>query len=148
MISVDLSAISGLVIVTCIYFLFWYYLLLGWQRGTKARLAKDYAARGEVFDRYFGQDPEMLAADRVVVNTQEQMAPFLVTFWMFGILVSPFYAVLLGGAYIALRAAYPFLLGRRVSKINTKRVSMVTMPCYLIVLTFLIGSLLAALGLI
>ncbi|MCB1324923.1 MAG: MAPEG family protein [Spirochaetales bacterium] len=139
----DLSQFAGPIAVTCAYLFFWYYLLLVRQRGTKARLAREYEARGQIFDRYFGQDEEMLAVDRVVTNTQEQMVPFLVSLWLFSVTVSTFYATVLGGLYIALRAIYPVLLGKRVSKMNTKRVSLVTMPCYLIVFTFLTASLLS-----
>ena len=139
----DLSQFAGPIVVTCAYLFFWYYLLLVRQRGTKRRLAREYEARGQVFDRYFGQDEEMLAVDRVVTNTQEQMVPFLVSLWLFTLSVSASYATILGGLYIALRAVYPMLLGKRVSKMNTKRVSLVTMPCYLIVFTFLTASLLS-----
>ena len=66
----------------------WYYLLLILQRGTKYRLQREYQARGEVFDRYYGQDEEMLAADRAVINTQEQMLPFLAGLWLHAVFVS------------------------------------------------------------
>lgn len=137
----DLTYYAGPIIITCVYLFFWYYLLLGKQRGTKSRLAKEYAARGQVFDRYSAQDPEMLAADRVVTNTQEQMLPFFISLWLFSIMVSVFYASVFGGIYILLRAIYPFLLGKRVSKINTKKVAFVTFPCYAIIFSFLISSL-------
>ena len=74
-------------IVTFLYFVYWYYLLLIKQRGVKYKLVERYAAKGEMFDRYFGQNEEMLAVDRVVINTQEQMLPFIVSLWMFGVLV-------------------------------------------------------------
>lgn len=141
MIAFDVTKFAGPIVVTCIYFFFWYYLLLFRQRGTKARLAKEYAQRGEVFDRYFGQNEEMLAVDRVVTNTHEQMVPFVVTLWLFSLCVSSFYATILGSLYIGLRAIYPLLLGKKVSKMNTKHVSLVTMPCYAIILTFIISTL-------
>ncbi len=141
--SIDLNVLAGPVLVTCAYFLFWYYLLLIRQRGTKVRLRKEYNERGETFDRYFGQDAQMLAADRAVINTQEQMVPFLFSLWMYGLLVSSFYATLLGGIYVVLRAIYPFLLGRSLSKINSKKVAFVTFPCYGIIFTFIAGSAMA-----
>ena len=137
----------GTIIVTCAYLLFWYYLLLARQGRTKRRLEGEYAARGEVFDRYFGQDAEMLAVDRVVANTHEQMVPFLVSMWLFSALVSSFYATVLGATYLVLRVVYPMLLGKRLSKINPMRVAYVTFPCYAIVLVFIVGSMLAALKL-
>ncbi|MCK6536508.1 MAG: MAPEG family protein [Polyangiaceae bacterium] len=113
---------------------------------TKYRLKARYEKDGKVFDRYFGQDPEMLAADRAVANTQEQMGPFLASLWLFSIFASPTYATGLGAAYVALRGVYPFLLGKRVSKVQSKRVALVTFPCYAIVFTLLGGAAWAALG--
>ena len=78
----------GSLLVTTAYFVLWYYLLFVLQRGTKYRLKKEYEAEGKVFDRYFGQDEEMLAADRAVINTQEQMVPFLVSLWLHATFVS------------------------------------------------------------
>jgi hypothetical protein len=132
--AVDLATLKG-----AAYFGLWYYLLLGLQRGTKYRLVREYAARGEAFDRYFGQDGRMLAADRAVANTHEQMVPFLLSMWLHAVLVSPTRAAALGGAYVVLRALYPVLLGRSLSKIQSKRVFFVTGPCYGIVF-YLLGS--------
>ena len=134
----DPSVYSGPVIVTCLYFAFWYYLLLIKQRGLKDKLRKSYEAKGEVFDRYFGQNEEMLAVDRVVINTQEQMMPFIVSLWLFSVLVSVYYATIFGVLYVALRAIYPILLGKKVSKVNTKKVCFVTIPCYMIIFSFFI----------
>lgn len=135
---VDLAALRGPVFVTALYFGLWYYLLLSLQRGTKYALQAEYAARGEVFDRYFGQDPRMLAADRAVANTHEQMVPFLLSMWLHAVFVSASHAAALGGAYVVLRALYPTLLGRSVSKTQSKRVFFVTGPCYGIIL-YLLG---------
>jgi len=141
----DLARLHGPVVVTVAYFLLWYSLLFGLQTRTKYRLKARYEKEGKVFDRYFGQDEEMLAADRAVANTQEQMGPFLVSLWMFAIFVSPTHATRLGAAYVVLRAIYPFLLGGRVSKVQSKRVALVTFPCYAIVFTLLGGAAWAAL---
>jgi hypothetical protein len=142
----DAAQLHGPLIVTVAYFLLWYGLLFGLQTRTKYRLVASYQKEGKVFDRYFGQDPEMLAVDRVVVNTQEQMGPFLVSLWLFTIFASPTYATWLGAAYVVLRSAYPFLLGVRVSKVQSKRVALVTFPCYVIVFTMLGGAAWAALA--
>lgn len=130
----------GPLLVTVAYFIFWYYLLVGLQRKTKYRLKKEYEDQGKVFDRYFGQDEQMLAADRAVINTQEQMVPFLAALWMFAVFVSPRVATVLGAVYIILRFFYPRLIGKRLSKIQPKRVYFVTLPCYLIIF-YMLGAI-------
>lgn len=131
---------SGPILVTVLYLVFWYYLLLIVQRGTKYRLKEKYQKQGQEFDRYFGQDNEMLSADRAVINTQEQMVPFLLSMWLHAIFVSVSVATILGVIYVVIRALYPILLGNEVSKIQTKRVYFATLPGYLIVF-YLFGSL-------
>lgn len=130
---------AGPILVTAAYFGLWYYLLLVLQRGTKYALIAEYKARGEEFDRYFGQDGRMLAVDRAVANTHEQMVPFLVSMWMHALFVSPQRAALLGGAYVVCRAIYPSLLGKSLSKTQSRRVFIATGPSYLIVF-YLLGS--------
>ena len=130
---------AGPLLVTVAYVVFWYCLLIGVQRKTKYRLHREYAARGAVFDRYFGQDPHMLAADRAVLNTHEQMVPFLAALWMCALFVSPRVATVLGTAYIALRSFYPRLLGTRLANMQPKRVYFVTLPCYGIVF-YMLGA--------
>jgi len=137
--QLEATSFQGPILVTAAYFLLWYFFLVGNQRGTKYRLQKTYAARGEVFDRYFGRDEEMLAADRVVINTQEQMVPFLAGLWLHALFVSSYYATLIGFFYVALRALYPLLLGRKLSRINPKRVYLSTVPCYVMVF-YLLGA--------
>ena len=136
--QLDLAQYQGPVLVTALYFGLWYALLFGLQSRTKYRLKAEYAARGEVFDRYFGQDRQMLAVDRAVANTQEQMVPFLTAMWLHAVVVSPVHAAWLGVAYIALRTIYPLLLGRQVGGTQSKRVAMVTFPAYGIVF-YLVG---------
>jgi hypothetical protein len=131
------QAFAGPIVVTVAYLALWYFLLLGMQRGTKYRLKAKYEQDGKEFDRYFGQDPEMLAADRTVGNTLEQMGPFLASLWMFAVFVSPREAAWYGGFYVLLRAIYPLLLGKRLSKIQRKTVFFVTGPAYLIIFTML-----------
>lgn len=127
--------------MTAAYLVLWYGLLFGLQSRTKYRLRGEYAARGEVFDRYRSAHPEMLRADRAVQNTLEQMGPFLVAMWMYALAVSPTAAAGLGGVYVALRAVYPVLLGARIEQVQPKRVALVTFPCYIIILWMLGGSL-------
>lgn len=134
-----MAEFAGPILVTVAYFIFWYYLLLIKQRGTKYRLQAEYRAKGKEFDRYFGNDPQMLAADRAVVNTQEQMMPFLFGLWLHAVFVSTSVATVLGVVYVLLRAGYPILLGSEVNRIQSKRVYMVTLPCYAIVF-YLLGS--------
>lgn len=136
--AADLATFRGPVVVTALYFGLWYYLLLSLQRGTKYALLAEYAARGEVFDRYFNQDGRMLAADRAVANTHEQMVPFLLSMWLHAVFVSVSHATILGVVYVVLRALYPLLLGPTVAKTQSKRVFFVTGPCYGIVF-YLLG---------
>ncbi len=141
----DLAHFQGPILATALYFCLWYYLLLGLQRGTKYRLLAEYAAKGEAFDRYFGQDGRMLAADRVVINTHEQMVPFLVAMWLHAVFVSPQHAAWLGVAYTILRAGYPILLGKSLSKTQPKRVFLVTGPAYGIIVYLLTSTVYGAL---
>lgn len=137
---------AGPLLVTVAYLVFWYGLLIGVQRKTKYRLHKQYAAQGRVFDRYFGQDPQMLAADRAVLNTQEQMLPFLVALWLFALFVSPRAATVLGTVYLVLRCFYPRLLGRELSRMQPKRVYFVTLPCYALIFYMLGATVWTVLG--
>lgn len=125
-----MAALRGPIAITALYFVLWYAMLFGLQTRTKYRLRREYAARGQVFDRYRSFDPEMLKGDRAVQNTHEQMVPFLVSMWMYAIVVSPDAAAGLGGVYVVLRAIYPFLLGPRVEQLQSRRVAFVTFPCY------------------
>ncbi len=129
----DITALRGPITVTAVYFVLWYALLFGLQTRTKYRLRRAYAARGEVFDRYRSVAPEMLKADRAVQNTHEQMGPFLVSMWMYALVISPEVAAGLGAAYVVLRAIYPFLLGAGIEQMQPRRVAFVTFPCYAII---------------
>ena len=144
--TLDAALYQGPILITFLYFCLWYYLLLGHQRGTKYRLTKEYAERGEVFDRYLGGDEQMLSADRAVINTQEQMVPFLLTLWLHALFVSPFNATALGAVYVVLRSLYPFLLGKNLSKLNPKRVFFATGPSYLIIIYLGVSTVYAAFG--
>jgi len=142
----DLNQLHGPLMVTVTYFVLWYGFLLGLQSRTKYRLKARYEREGKQFDRYFGQDREMLAVDRVVANTHEQMGPFVVSLWLFAIFSSPTYATYLGATYIVLRALYPVILGKRVLRTQTKLVALVTFPSYIIVFAMFGGAAWSALG--
>ena len=100
---------NGPILVTAAYFILWYALLFR-QIRTKYRLREEYAGRNETFDRYFGKDPHMLAMDRAVVNTQEQMVPFFcpLASCCGGVSCA---ATIPGTAYVLFRALYPVPLG-------------------------------------
>lgn len=142
----EINGLQGPVLVTVAYFVLWYYLLIAIQRRTKYRLQAVYLQEGREFDRYYGQDPEMLSADRAVANTLEQMGPFLASFWMYALFISSTQATFLGAAYVGLRFFYPLLLGKKLSKMQPTRVYRVTIPCYLIIYTMFGRVLWAAIG--
>lgn len=82
----------------------------------KNRLSREYKARGEKFDRYFGQDRELLAADRYQLNTLEHMSPFLWLMWLSALFVGPGQAAAAGGVYVVARALYPLMMGKRLGR--------------------------------
>lgn len=133
----DVALFRGPIAVTLAYVVL-YYLFQGHQARVKFRLAREYRDRGEKFDRYFNQDREMLAADRVVLNTVEHMGPFLSLLWMMAVFVDPFRATLGGSLYVLARAAYPFVLGARVGRSIPARILGSTMVGYLVLLWFIV----------
>ena len=135
---IDSGSFTGPVLVTAAYFVLWYVLLFR-QTRTKRRLSAEYKARNQSFDRYFGQDRQMLAADRAAANTHEQMVPFLSALWLHAAVVSVSVATTLGALYVFFRALYPLLLGNELDKMQSKRVLIATGPAYLIVY-YLMGS--------
>jgi len=138
--GIQLEGAAGPLWVTLIYLALYYVFLANIAR-TKVRLYKEYRERGERFDRYHGNDPEMLAADRVQLNMLEQMPVFLAALWTHAFFVSPTTATYAGGAYVLLRMLYPFVLGRRLGSGFPMRVLLVTFPGYGI-----LGYLLATVG--
>ena len=109
------SAHAGTVVVTLATVLLYYAFQIHVLR-VKVRLDRAYDARGAKFDRYFGQDREMLAADRIQLNLLEHMTPFLALLWMESLFVSPAVATGAGAFYVVARAAYPFLMGGRLGR--------------------------------
>ena len=112
----DPSLFAGPIGVTLAYTLVYY----GFQvriLQVKTRLKAEYTERGESFDRYFGQDREMLAADRVQLNTLEHMGPFLALLWLNALFVNPGGpTTMAGAAYVVARAGYPLLMGGRLGR--------------------------------
>ena len=132
----SLSTYAGPVVVTLAYILI-YYAFVTHVGIMKARRARVYKEKGEPFDRYFTPDREMLAADRMQLNTLEQMPPFLVLLWLNAVFVSPMSATIAGGIYVAARAIYPLALGKRLGRGVRAMVLASTVPGYLVVLYFL-----------
>lgn len=134
---------AGPLVVTLLYLLLYYAFQIHTLR-VKLRLVREYAARGEKFDRYFGQDREMLAADRFQLNTLEHMPPFLVLLWLHAVFVDTTSATVAGAVYLLARACYPLALGARVGRGVRALVLASTVPGYL-VLAWLAGGLIWAL---
>ena len=122
--------------VTLAYLMLYYVFLLYGLR-IKVKLLRECRDRGERFDRYKGDYPELRAADRIQLNTLEHMPPFLVFLWLHALVVGPGSAAVLGWVYVALRASYPFFLGRRLGR---------NIPLRLLVNTFSGYAVLAALA--
>jgi MAPEG family len=107
---------QGPILVTLTY-VFVYYALQVHGLRVKQRLGREYRQRGERFDRYFGQDRTLLAADRYVLNTLEHMPAFLCLLWLHAVFAGPLGATVAGGIYVATRIAYPFLVGPRLERL-------------------------------
>jgi uncharacterized MAPEG superfamily protein len=131
-----LSTYVGPVVVTLAYILLYYGFVV--HVGVmKARRARAYKEKGEPYDRYFTPDREMLAADRMQLNTLEQMPPFLVLLWLNAVFVGPMGATIAGGVYVVARAAYPLVLGKRLGRGVRAMVLVSTVPGYLVILYFM-----------
>jgi uncharacterized membrane protein YecN with MAPEG domain len=123
--------------VTLFFVLVYYAFQINILR-VKSRLARSYKDRGERFDRYFGQDREMLAADRVQLNMLEHMPVFLVLLWLHALFVSPSEATILGAIYTGSRAVYPFVLGKKLGRGVPLRIVAVTFTGYAIIAIFVV----------
>jgi len=135
---------AGPLLVTVAYVVV-YYLLICHQLVVKTRLRREYHARGERFDRYFGADREMLAADRMVGNMLEHMPAFLVLLWLNAIFVGPRGAALAGAAYVVSRIVYPLLMGRRLGRGVPTRIMFATVIGYAVLAYFVARLVVAAL---
>lgn len=141
----DPSTFAGPLAVTLAYLGLYYGFQLHIAR-VKLRLHKAYKDRGESFDRYFGQDREMLAADRFQLNMLEHMPPFLILLWLTAAFVGTTQATIAGGIYVASRCLYPFAMGGRLGRDVKTLIFLATGPGY-IVLAYFFGAVgMAALG--
>lgn len=126
---------AGPLLVTVVYVAVYYAMIVN-QLIVKTRLRRAYRARGESFDRYFGADREMLAADRYVGNTLEHMPPFLFLLWLNAVFVGPRGAVLGGAAYVVSRLVYPLMMGRRLGRGVPARMMFATLIGYAVLAYF------------
>ncbi len=140
--GLDLHDHIGPVVITLLYVGLYYGFQVNVLR-VKTVLTRAATARGERFDRYFGDDRTMLAADRMQLNMLEHMGPFLVLFWLNAVFVDGPWTTVAGGVYVAARAIYPFMLGGRLGRGIPGKVLVATVPGYA-VLTYLCGALVAA----
>jgi hypothetical protein len=135
-------AFAGPLLVTAAYVVV-YYLMITNQLRVRLRLRRAYRARGESFDRYFGGDREMLAADRYVGNMLEHMPAFLCLLWLNAIFVGPRGATVAGGAYLLSRIIYPFIMGRQLGRGVPNRILFATVIGYAVI-SYLAGRLVVA----
>ena len=128
---------QGVIWVTLVYISLYYLFLLNGLR-VKMRVASQCKAAGEPFLRYTKNYPEILAVDRVQLNTLEHMPPFLALMWLQAHVVSPSSATSLGAVYVAIRATYPLFLGSTLRTSFPKRVFINTFSGYAILMVFAI----------
>jgi hypothetical protein len=140
---ISAQVFAGPLLVTVAYVLV-YYLMITNQLFVRTRLRREYRARGESFDRYFGADREMLAADRYAGNMLEHMPPFLILLWLNAIFVGPRGAALAGAAYVGARLAYPLIMGRRLGKGVPNRMLFATVIGYGVLAYFAARLVIAA----
>jgi len=139
----DAAHQAGPIAVTLAYLAIYYGFQINILR-VKNRLAREHTERGEKFDRYFGNDRQMLAADRIQLNTLEHMGPFLALLWMNAVFVGPDGATIAGAIYVAARGLYPFLIGDRLGRGVKAKVLISTGAGYA-VLVYLMGALIPTL---
>lgn len=119
--------------VTLVYLLLYYVFLLNGLR-VKLKMLRECKARGERFDRYNGEYPELRASDRIQLNMLEHMPPFLGFLWLHALVVGPTSAAVLGWIYVAIRASYPFFLGQRLGRNIPQRLLINTFSGYAVLL--------------
>ncbi len=132
-----LASLAGPMGITLAYVCLYYGFMLNIMQ-TKIRLKREYSDRGEKFDRYFGEDREMLAADRLQLNLLEHMPPFLVLLWLVAVFVGPWWATAGGAVYLLSRLIYPFVLGRRLGRGVKGAILLATVPGYLVMAYFVV----------
>ncbi len=134
---------ASVIWVTLIYIGLYYAFMINGMLA-KLRVAKRCKESGEPFLRYTQHYPEILAADRVQLNTLEHMPPFLVLMWLQAFMVSTYSATILGAIYVFIRATYPFFMGKAIHRSFPKRIFINTFSGYA-VLTIFAGCQLYAL---
>ena len=120
---------ASVIWVTLAYLLL-YYAFLIYGLKVKFKVVAECRAKGEPFDRYNGQYPELLAADRMQLNTLEHMPPFLTLLWIQAAVDTPQNAATLGSVYVLLRVLYPFFLGKTLRRYIPKRLLVNTFTGY------------------
>lgn len=135
--ALDIVTHGGPIAITVAYVGLYYALQINVLR-VKNRLSREYAERGEKFDRYFGQDRFMLAADRSQLNMLEHMGPFLVLLWLVSLFVGPGWATGGGAVYLLARAAYPFAMGGRLGRGVRGSIALSTAPGYAVLVYFIV----------
>ncbi|HEY7370600.1 MAG TPA: MAPEG family protein [Polyangia bacterium] len=136
----------GPLLITVAYVVL-YYLMFVNQLRVRLRLRRAYRARGETFDRYFGADREMLAADRTVGNMLEHMPAFLALLWLNAMFVDPRSATVAGAVYLGSRIVYPFLMGARLGRGVPTRILFATVAGYLVIAYFVVRLIVKAVAL-
>ena len=131
--GIDPKALAGPAWVTLLYIAVYYAFMVN-LLVVKLQLHREYAARGERFDRYFTQDRRLLAADRTQLNMLEHMPVFLVLLWLHAFLVSTSEAAILGAIYTGTRALYPVLLRGKLGRDIPKRILLVTFTGYFVLI--------------
>ena len=143
--TLDLAQQTGPVLVTLAYVALYYAFQIN-QLRVKTLVAREHEARGEKFDRYFGQDRQMLAADRIQLNTLEHMPPFLALLWLHALFIGPWGATVAGAIYVASRAVYPLLIGSRLGRGIHARVMLATGVGYAVLVYFMGALVVGMLG--
>jgi len=133
----DTDTYLGPLLVTVAYVVL-YYVMITNQLRVRLRLRRAYRARGETFDRYFGADRAMLAADRYVGNMLEHMPAFLALLWLNAMFVGPRSAAIAGAVYLGSRIVYPFLMGGRLGRGVPTRILFATVAGYLVIGYFVV----------
>ena len=105
---------ASVIIVTLVYVLLYYLFLLNVLRA-KVLVLRQCKERGEKFNRYENDYPELRAADRIQLNMLEHMPTFLVALWLHAVFVSVVSATWLGGLCFH-QSDLPIILGHESDK--------------------------------
>ncbi len=135
---------QGPILVTVVYVLVYYALIIHVLR-TKTRVGRAYRERGEHFDRYLGNDREMLAADRGQLNMLEQMPVFLCLLWLHVVIVDVRSGTIAGAIYTLSRALYPFVFPKSIGANTPFIITPITFTGYGVIAYFAVTLAIAAL---